>query len=493
MTKSAKIKLGIIGGVLVAVLIVPFLIGLVFGGGQKQAVADVTLRFWNLYDEQNLYEGTFQEYAARTANARVRIEYKKYTDIAELESDLINELAEGKGPDIVSIHPSWMQKHLGKLSPMPEAFDNANSERFRSTFVPAAAQDLIVPEAGKESVYALPVSMDTLGIMYNSDFLLNNLSRGAPAEDWTTFVEDITRFVRTNRAQTRVTRTAVALGRIDNVSRGLDLLELLMLQYGAKFYDQTGERVTVADPTPGSGTTGFGAADALAFFASFATPGTDTFLWDDNQTTDFPEDLDLGAFVQGQIGMVFAYPYQVRDAERLISQYEITTGDVIPADVLRVAPAPQRLSADTLTTTSSSGNRVALANYYPLAVPNNSQNKLLAWDYINFLTRPEQQRFLFMQGKKISANLGVIPEQVRDPIYGAFARQNTYAQSVFLPESQRMKEEISTQVNYVLDGRQEALDAVRNIQLVWQCHLNRVLGKTNVSASECRANTVDLR
>lgn len=491
MTKEAKIKIAIVAAVIVALIGGPLALGFIFGGGGQKALPPITLRFWNLFDEESLYDGTFQEFASKNTNAKITIEYKKYTDINELESDLVNELAEGKGPDIVAIHPSWLKKHIGKLAPLPaEYFDNGDPERFRATFVPAAVSDLIVNTNGKEEVYALPVSMDTLGVIYNSDFLLNNLSRGAPAEDWQTFAEDITRFVRTNRAQTRVTRTAVALGRIDNITRGIDLLQLLMLQYGTRFYDQTGERITLADPTPGSGITGFAAAEALDFFTSFSKPGTDTFLWDTNQTTDTPEDKDLGAFVQGKIGMVFAYPYQVRDTERLISQYQVQRGDVIPADVLKVAPAPQRIDPAALTATTSGNQRVALANYYPLAVTNSSKNKLAAWDYINFLTQPEQQRYLFIQGKKISANLGVIPEQVRDPVYGAFARQNTYAKSVFMPETDKMKEVFNDQVNQVIGGKLESLDAVRNIQLVWQCYTNKMLSKPGSSEAQCKVDPI---
>lgn len=485
MTKEAKIKIGILAGIIVAILTVPFLIGWIFGGVTSTNVPAITLRVWNLFDEESLYSGMFQDFAAKRTNAKFRIEYKKYTDIAELESDLINELAEGKGPDIVSIHPSWLAKHRGKLSPMPlQYFDKADPERFRATFVPAAANDLIVSDQGQELIYALPISMDTLGIMYNKDFLLNNLSRGTPAEDWDTFVEDVTRFVRTNRAQTRVTRTAVALGRIDNMTRGLDLLQLLMMQYGTRFYDQTGQRVTLADPAPGAGASGFGAADALDFFVQFSKPGTDTFLWDTNMTADLPDQNDLGAFVSGSIGMMFAYPYQVKDAERLISQYQTERGDVISPDLIQVAGAPQRQAAG-----GTSSARVAIANYFPLAVTANSANKVAAWDLINFLTEPEQQRFLFAQGKKISAHLAVIPELVRDPVYGAFARQNTFARSVFMPEPERMKSIIDGQVKDVIAGKSESLDAVRNIQLVWQCFTNKMLGKSGSSTTECRVES----
>lgn len=491
MTKQAKIKIGIIVGVIIALLAGPFAVGALFGGGTaNRAKSQITLRFWNLFDEQALYEGTFQEYAATQPNSQIRIEYKKYTDIAEMEADLVNELAEGKGPDIVSIHPSWLQKHLGKLAPMPQQyFDNAKPERFRATFVPAAANDLIVPDQNGEQVYALPVSMDTLGIIYNQDFLLNNLRMGTPPEDWETFTQEIIKFARSNSAKTRVTRTAIGIGRLDNMTRGLDLLQLLMMQYGAKFYDPTGARVTLADPTPGSGISGFPAAEALDFFTSFGKKGTDTFLWDTRQTENMGQDLDVGAFVSGNIGMIFAYPYQVRDVERLISQYQIERGNVIPMEVVRVAPAPQRIAAGTLTTTSAATARIALANYYPLAVTKNSKNQLPAWDYINFLTKPEQQRYLFMQGKKITANLGVVPEQVRDPIYGAFARQSTYARSIFMPEAERMKAIFTSQVTEVVDGQLESLDAVRNIQQVWQCYLNKMLGKPGSSEQECRVET----
>ncbi len=495
MTKDAKIKLGIIAGVLLLILIVPFI---VFGGGggQKQNEAPITISFWNVFDDRDLYAGVIEQFQAIKPN--VRINYKKYTDLKEFESDFINELAEGKGPDIVAIEPSWLLRHKGKLAPMPaQYFQKGNPAVFRELFVNGATEDLIVNENGTDYVYALPVSMDSLGVLYNRDLLLERLSKSEPAKDWITFAADAVQMARTNRTKTLITRASVPLGRVDNIARGLDVLHLLMLQQGVTFYDASRTAATLANPVLLSGRNYYPANEAFDFFTSFAKTGSDNFIWNESQITQNPQDGELGAFVRGEIPMIFGFSYQIKDVERLANQYRTTGAPSINPTVVRAAVAPQlsaqpeetrsstRTPVTTTVPTTMTTSQVALASYFPLAVTKNSKSQLPAWDFVDFLTGQEQQRYLFNRGKKLSARVDMIAEQSRDPIYGAFARQNVSAKSVLTPSGQVIFDSYKEQLAQILAGRTDTIDATRAIQTVWQCSLDKLNGRTPLPGSTC--------
>lgn len=468
MTKEAKIKLGILGGIILLVLVVPFLI--FGGGGGKKTAPQITLQFWNLYDDKDLYAGLIEEF--QSIQPGVTIQYKKYSDINEYESDFVNALAEGKGPDIVAIQPSWIKKHIGKLTPMPQGvFTKADPDSFKSIFVKTAADDLIVNTQEGPKVYALPISMETLGTVYNRDLLLERISKDTPAETWSAFIDDLLSIASTDRKKTQLFRVGMPIGRLDNITRGLEILNVMMLQQGVQFYDPTGLTVTLAQPTLYSGRYLYPANEALNLFTSFATPGNDNYMWDTSLTKEYPEDKELGAFARGEIPMFFGFTYQLKDLESIIAKYQRDGLDVISMDEVGVAPFPQLEAA---TTTNS---KVTLANYYPLAVTKSSKNSLAAWDFINFLTGEEQQRFLFNKGHKVSARINLIAEQSKDALYGAFAKQEIYAKTIYIPQEDKLRTAYEDLVSAVLAGRQDPTEGLNSLNELWQCYYDAVLGK----------------
>ncbi len=467
MTFDAKKKIGIVVAIVLAVFVLPFLI--FRGSGPTQQAAQITLTFWNLFDEADLYSGLIEEF--HSLKPEVNIRYKKYTDIAEFESDFINELAEGKGPDIVAIPPAWLLKHKGKLAPMPKGvFTKADPESYRSIFIKAAGDDLILPSDAGEDVYAIPVHMETLATIYNSDLLLDRISKDAPAADWDTFVSDAIDMASRDSKKTRIIRGGLPLGDITTITRGLEVLHVLMLQQGVSFYDPTKLTVTLAQPTLYSGRYYYPASDAVEFFLSFTKKGSDNFLWDPSIASDFPEDKEVGAFARGEIATFFGYAYQLSDVQELIAKYQREGLDVIDMSSVRAAALPQLTNA---TTSSKS----TLVNYYPLAVTKNSTSTLAAWDFIDFLSGEQQQRFLFNKGKKLSARTDMLAEQSKDLVYGAFARQAIYAKSIHLPFEEKLRVIYTKTLSNIGKGVLDPTDGLADISAEWQCLYNKAIGR----------------
>jgi len=418
--------------------------------------------FWNLFDDEDTYIGALQEFEAR--NPSVRITYTKKRSLEELEEDLINELAEGKGPDVVAIHPSWILKHQGKLSSIPSNFALADPSTFTTNFVPTAGRDLIIGEGQNARILAVPHYMDSLALIYNQDYFLQNFSSATPAEDWEQFTTEVLREVRRSSRNTRIRRTPIALGRVDNISRGMDILHMIMLQYGVDFYNADWSQATVANPVVTSGAKSFPAISAFNFFASFGLSGTDTFTWSQELTDKFQQDKELGAFVRGETGLLFGYSYMIKDIENLANQYIEQGASTIDTSQIRVVQVPQ-------LTTSGAAKKTTLASYFPLAVPEISDKKEMAWDLVSFLASPDVQRFMFEQHQKPTSLISLVREQSADPVYGTFSSQNGFATSVLLPDQEKLQAAYEELFEDFYEGRKDEVDVIQALQDTWQCLL----------------------
>lgn len=79
----------------------------------------ITLVYYKLFDDEDVMKPLIQQY--QSAHPNVTIVYKKYTDPVEYENLIINELAQGEGPDVFSMPNYWFLRNVKKLTPMPTA------------------------------------------------------------------------------------------------------------------------------------------------------------------------------------------------------------------------------------------------------------------------------------------------------------------------------------------------------------------------------------
>src|SRR3989338_9323429 len=81
-----------------------------------QANRPITLKWWRVFDDETSVRPIIESYKALHPN--VTIEYRKLR-FEDYEQELINALAEDRGPDILSVHNTWVQGYEGKLAPLP--------------------------------------------------------------------------------------------------------------------------------------------------------------------------------------------------------------------------------------------------------------------------------------------------------------------------------------------------------------------------------------
>src|SRR3989338_10312301 len=81
----------------------------------QEAMKPVTLNYWRVWDGQDAFDDIIKNY--NSLHPFITINYRKLR-YSEYESELLNALAEDRGPDIFSIHNTWTKKYLGKITPM---------------------------------------------------------------------------------------------------------------------------------------------------------------------------------------------------------------------------------------------------------------------------------------------------------------------------------------------------------------------------------------
>lgn len=368
----------------------------------------VTLQFWSVFDDSAVYEPIINSY--RQQNPHVTIEYRKLT-INEYESTVLNALAAGKGPDIWSIHNTWLPKHQEKLAPAPA--DQLNLQSYQDTFVQVAEDDFtriikeFNPQTGLEEdkalIYALPLAVDTLALYYNQD-LFNSASIVEPPADWTELMRAVRQITIKNDFDD-INLSGIAMGTASNVNRAPDLLSLLMLQNGTDMTNAEGTQALFnrSKVDSNTGEEFFPGLDALRFYTQFADPRKEVYTWTPTKANS------IDAFAEESAAMMINFSYQ---RENLFAK--------APKLNYKVAPVPQ---------IEGTTKEVNYANYWGQAVSGTSENQAEAWKFLIYLAGKEQAGSYLTSTSRPAARRDIISDQLQDPFMGIFAAQALTARS----------------------------------------------------------------
>src|SRR3989344_2348209 len=121
----------------VATIIVVLIVVLIFWGvipGLQQVSSSATLPFWPT-EPQSTFQDILRDFENENKSIKISFEEK---NPASYESDLVNALASGHGPDVWTIPQTWIQRHQNKISPLPPVM--MTEREFGETFVDITKQ-----------------------------------------------------------------------------------------------------------------------------------------------------------------------------------------------------------------------------------------------------------------------------------------------------------------------------------------------------------------
>jgi ABC-type glycerol-3-phosphate transport system substrate-binding protein len=377
----------------------------------KQLLEPITLTWWGVEDSAGDVGDLINAYRAMHNN--ITITYRQFRP-EEFESELINALAEDRGPDILSIPNAAVAAYQSKLTPQPASITMAYEVTQKSlgikeekiievrktpTLTPGQVKNLFVDVVAADAIvddklWGLPLSMDVLVQFYNRD-LLNNAAIPLPPTTWNQLQANVTKLTFQN-TESKLVQAGAALGTGKNVDHAFDILSLLMMQNGAEM--TRGRSASFPSIPQGAADRGYNpGADAVSFYTDFATPTKDVYTWDET----FPASID--AFAQGKVAIAFGYH---RDIKRLEAkrQGKLSYG---------IAPIPQ----------IEGRPETSYANYWLQTVSKKSPHPSEAWDFILFAaSHADQARGYLTKTKKPTALRALVEEQLQDDALAPFAK-----------------------------------------------------------------------
>lgn len=422
----------ILGGVGLLVL-VSYLFNL--GNRKRTEPPPVELTIWGPYDEGQTFQAIFDAYNKIPLREKVRLQFRAFKE-AVYRDTLLDALAAGTGPDIFFVRNRWIPREMDKL--VPESPDERcqfygvnplGVGEARALFPTAIDQDLI----RDEHLYALPLHMDTLALLYNKN-ALDQAAIAEPPATWSD-LQEIVPFLRTLNQSGQITKAAVAIGGTEKSEpNAVDLLTLIMMQNGAEMTDAAHTRAMFSVDDKGNR-----GLKAFNFYLQFANAALPTYTWNDDQ----PYALDI--LGSGRVAMLFGYYEDLKALKRKS-----------PLASVGVAPMIQLEGSEDAMTAPS---------YWGLAVGKQSKNPCWAWDFIAQLASSPQLAAEYADATdRLPALRSLVGERVNDPRLGVFARQALTARSWYWADEDRVKRIFNDVVNFVLRGQLNASQALRQAE-----------------------------
>lgn len=443
--------------------------------GSDVSSTEGVIDLWVLYDDTDAFQEQIQ--AFQSNNPGLRVNLKKFVNLEEYENLLINEIAEGEGPDVFMIHNSWIQKHYKKLFPLPlDQTIVMNADQFRATFFQAAVDDLIIDE----QVYGMPLSIDNLVVYYNKSYFEDLIATSdSPAEVWEGIQEQVIALTRENNSPERFALAGIAMGRSDNINNAVDILYALMLQFGVQFYDDQEQQATFAVNQPGTGGVSNPGVTALELYTSFGLPGLRQYSWNETITGLDPDQKELGPFVRGKVAMILGYSYMYENIASAIDLEQRLGNNPIDVDDVAIAPLPQLLSSDEAT------SRDTYASYFPLVVARTSDRPAQAWSLIQYLTTADSLQTYHNKTNRPTSRKDMVTEQQIEPLFGTFAYQASFAKSFTIYDDAAYRKVFADAIQDVINNTKTAQQALTEAQEKITCIVQKAKGLIDVG-TDCQ-------
>ncbi|MBN1779437.1 MAG: extracellular solute-binding protein, partial [Candidatus Buchananbacteria bacterium] len=370
----------------------------------------INLSWWGTNEDPAVISNLVADY--KLLHPNINITYKRLRP-EEFQTQLINALAEDRGPDIISIKNTEVNQYLSKITPLPattkmayqsvkktlgiknELVTEIKNEpsitigQLQNAFIDVVASDVVV----NNKIYGLPISVDTLVLFYNRR-LFNNANIPLPPNNWLDFQANVKKLTYQD-SNGNLTQSGAAIGLTANVENYFDIVSLLMMQNGANMINQGRSAFhllpagSTQDYNPGP--------EAIRFFTDFSNSSKEVYTWNDQ----FANSID--AFASGKVAMMFGYQ---RDIQALEAKRQ---GNLD----YQIAPIPQIAGRPA----------VNIANYFVQTVSTKSKHINEAWNFIQFIsTQTEAKKYLDLT-KKLTALRSLVGNQLSSDQIGSFAGQ----------------------------------------------------------------------
>jgi len=451
---------------IISSLLLVLLVTSISGCRKKQVVITqkqpITLSYYKLYENSESVNPIFTEF--RKKYPYVTVNYRKFTDPDKYYETILNEFAEGRGPDVFSVPNWWVKPNYLKLAEAPQTI--ANPQIYRSIFLDIAANDnIILDSQNNEHIYGMPMSIDTLAVYYNkSHFEAAIPERGRPAPTWLAMQSDA-RILNFKQNNTLV-RSISPIGDPNSNTKEIDLLYNRIVQSGEPFYNNTYTSSTFAKSLE--------LENLVKYQLSFADYKSPNYATNQNIVDPESANREVEAFITGKTSMIFGYSHLYKDLISLQTALKRQGKEVIEIGDIQISEIPQE---------NANSTKAAYANYFSEVVSKNSKNQFEAWALVShMISKPSLESF-YSKNFKPTSRRDMVSEQRANRIYFPFVNQLGYAKSLPIADDQKYREILSDMMvntladpNYKVTTRKQMSNAQAQINSILSTKpLNQVI------------------
>lgn len=339
---------------LTAIFAISFVVGIVLfasykaGSGQTSA----SLVVWGTISNE-AFDAAYKN-SSLAKDKYITATYVK-KDSSSFDTDFVEALANGEGPDIILVRDDSLYKNRNKLFIIP--YKSYPERTFKDQFIQEAEIFLRA-----DGVSAVPFSTDPLVMYWNRDIFSNNLI-SEPPKYWDEFYALVDKMTKRD-SSANILQSTVAFGEWRNVTNAKDIIALLLLQAGTPIVSYDKQSYSSAMSAQFSYPIAPGQS-ALNFYTQFSNPTSASYSWN----RSLPSSLNF--FLSGNLSMYFGYASEVFSIQQKNPNLNF---DVTYVPQIR----------DTKI-------KIDFAHMYALAIVKQSKSIGPAFSLINALTEPASQ------------------------------------------------------------------------------------------------------
>ena len=284
----------IVIGIFVALVIVGVGVFALFGGfGNKDSLGRVVI--WGTTDQTQM-DVVLSTLAQKDKALQDVIYIAKRP--ATYETELINAIAAGTGPDLVFLTQQDIGLLYDKVTPIP--YKSVSQSTFVTSFIDEG--QLFLTSQGS---LALPFIIDPLVMYWNRDTFTGVGQAQAP-QYWNDLI-GLAPKITSLDAGGNIRKSATAMGTWDNVTNAKAILSALMMQSGDFITNRNSQGILtpVLGARPNNSNVS-PASEALRFYTDFANPSKTTYSWNRSLPTSYT------AFTSGDLAVYFGFASEYR-------------------------------------------------------------------------------------------------------------------------------------------------------------------------------------
>ena len=415
--KLQYIVLGIFA--IIVIIAVLILAGILPGIREESELGTDKLIMWGTYPKE-----LFKEIISEAKDKNLKLEYVEKSPRA-YESDLINALASGQGPDIWLLSQDLILKHKDKIAHIKTAL---TAREFKDIFIDEG--DLLLD---KEGIIGLPFIIDPMVLYWNRD-LFQAAGIASPPKTWDEFIA-ISQKLTLKDSDGNIIQSGAGLGVFENIKHSKDIISLLILQTGNPIINPHSLQVTLGET---EGLALNPAESAVRFFTEFSNSQKISYSWHQAMLQSDQ------AFLTGKLAMYFGYA----------SEYN-TLRERNPHLNFDVAEVPQIKDGKVQAT---------FAKMQSLVISKQSNYPQASWKIVKILTEEDiYQKFcdnIFMP----PAQRALLLKQPEDPALAVFYKSAVKSRAWLEPNPEMVSNIFQNMIESVNTGRQSVHEAVKDAE-----------------------------